>query len=92
MASDSKRLGEGKTWDIDEFVRGRRARDFFRRIHETVGSNSGDALYIALEQLLESEENLMRDIIIPIETIESKILTIRNQKVMLDRDLAELYV
>ncbi len=29
--------------------------------------------------------------IIPIEKIENKILTIRNQKVMLDRDLAELY-
>ena len=29
--------------------------------------------------------------IIPIEHIESKILTIRNQQVMLDRDLAELY-
>jgi phage regulator Rha-like protein len=29
--------------------------------------------------------------IIPIERIESKILTIRNQQVMLDRDLAELY-
>jgi hypothetical protein len=29
--------------------------------------------------------------IIPIEQIEDKIFTIRNQKVMLDRDLAELY-
>lgn len=29
--------------------------------------------------------------IIPIEQIETKIFTIRNQKVMLDRDLAELY-
>jgi phage regulator Rha-like protein len=29
--------------------------------------------------------------IIPIERIESKILTIRNQQVMLDRDLANLY-
>ena len=29
--------------------------------------------------------------IIPIEQIENKILTIRNQKVMLDRDLAKLY-
>lgn len=29
--------------------------------------------------------------VIPIERIESKIFTIRNQKVMLDRDLAELY-
>jgi hypothetical protein len=29
--------------------------------------------------------------IIPIEKIESKIYTIRNQKVLFDRDLAELY-
>lgn len=29
--------------------------------------------------------------VIPIKRIESKILTIRNQQVMLDRDLAELY-
>lgn len=29
--------------------------------------------------------------IIPIERIETRIFTIRNQKVMLDRDLAELY-
>ena len=29
--------------------------------------------------------------IIPIKQIENKIFTIRNQKVMLDRDLAELY-
>ena len=29
--------------------------------------------------------------IIPIEHIENKIVTVRNQKVMLDRDLAELY-
>ena len=29
--------------------------------------------------------------IVPIEKIESKIYTIRNQKVLLDRDLAELY-
>jgi hypothetical protein len=32
----------------------------------------------------------MKDLI-PIERIERKILVIRNQKVMLDRDLAELY-
>jgi hypothetical protein len=29
--------------------------------------------------------------LVPIERIESKILLIREQKVMLDRDLAELY-
>ena len=29
--------------------------------------------------------------VIPIERIESKMLTIRNQQVILDRDLAELY-
>ena len=29
--------------------------------------------------------------LVPIETIEQKILLIRGQKVMLDRDLAELY-
>jgi hypothetical protein len=29
--------------------------------------------------------------LIPIERIESKILVIRNQKILLDRDLAELY-
>ena len=33
----------------------------------------------------------MGDIIIPDEVIMSKILLIRNQKVMIDRDLAELY-
>ena len=33
----------------------------------------------------------MSDIIIPDEIIMSKILLIRNQKVMIDRDLAELY-
>lgn len=30
-------------------------------------------------------------VIISLEKIESKIFTIRNQKVMFDRDLAELY-
>jgi hypothetical protein len=29
--------------------------------------------------------------LIPLERIENKILTIRGQKVLLDRDLAELY-
>ncbi len=29
--------------------------------------------------------------LVPIERIEDKILLIRDQKVMLDRDLAELY-
>ncbi|MFH1562787.1 MAG: ORF6N domain-containing protein [Nitrospirota bacterium] len=29
--------------------------------------------------------------LIPVERIESKILLIRGQKVMLDRDIAELY-
>jgi len=31
------------------------------------------------------------DEIIPIARIENKILTIRKQKIMIDRDLAELY-
>ena len=34
---------------------------------------------------------MTHDLIIPEETISSKIYFIRNQKVMLDRDLAELY-
>jgi len=34
---------------------------------------------------------MSQKIIIPNETITSKIYLIRNQKVMLDRDLAELY-
>jgi len=33
----------------------------------------------------------MMDVIVPFKIIEDKIYTIRNQKVMLDRDLAELY-
>jgi len=36
------------------------------------------------------EENIMSDLI-PVERIENKILLIRGQKVLLDRDLAELY-
>ena len=36
------------------------------------------------------EENIMSDLI-PVERIENKILLIRRQKVLLDRDLAELY-
>lgn len=34
---------------------------------------------------------MSNNVLIPIETIENKILWIRNQKVMLDRDLARLY-
>ncbi len=34
---------------------------------------------------------MSQKIIIPNETITSKIYLVRNQKVMLDRDLAELY-
>ncbi|MEW6007170.1 MAG: ORF6N domain-containing protein [bacterium] len=33
----------------------------------------------------------MKDSLVPIERIECKILVIRNKKVMLDKDLAELY-
>jgi Tfp pilus assembly PilM family ATPase len=35
--------------------------------------------------------NMPKTNIIPIETIESKILLIRDQKVLLDKDLASLY-
>lgn len=35
--------------------------------------------------------NMNNDIILPDEIITSKIYLIRNQKVMLDRDLAKLY-
>lgn len=31
------------------------------------------------------------DVLVPVETIEKRIFLIRDQKVMIDRDLAELY-
>lgn len=41
--------------------------------------------------MTDNRENQTPEIIIPNEIIQSKIYLIREQKVMLDRDLAELY-
>jgi hypothetical protein len=85
MFIDHRRRGNGSA-----FMCGRRRPSIASARHARCAQSDDWRAGNICKTTLTEKEKAMSDVVVPIEKIQKAIYLVRGQKVMLDRDLAEL--